>query len=168
MENYQDEGGRIAIPAGAAPLHARPDAHRRPRTDEDPSSPTTTASTPRAWRRWSGSRARCPTTSGSCAPETEQSGASRALTLSEPLRVRRLDERRFAVVGTPTDCVMLAIQDLIEGGKPDLVLSGVNRGHNAAEDVTMSGTVAGAIEGMALGVPAIALSQTMAATSTTT
>jgi 5'-nucleotidase len=96
-----------------------------------------------------------------CAPEAEQSGASRSLTLAEPLRVRRLDERRFAVGGTPTDCVMLGIQYLIEGAKPDLVLSGVNRGLNAAEDVTMSGTVAGAIEGMALGVPAIALSQMM-------
>jgi len=98
-----------------------------------------------------------------CAPEAEQSGASRSLTLSEPLRVRRLDERRFAVRGTPTDCVMLGIQYLIEGAKPDLVLSGVNRGLNAAEDVTMSGTVAGAMEGMALGVPAIALSQMMGA-----
>ena len=96
-----------------------------------------------------------------CAPEAEQSGASRSLTLSEPLRVRRLDDRRFAVLGTPTDCVMLAIQHLIDGEGPDLVLSGVNRGLNAGEDVTMSGTVAGAIEGMALGVPAIALSQMM-------
>ncbi|MBA3810566.1 MAG: 5'/3'-nucleotidase SurE [Caulobacteraceae bacterium] len=96
-----------------------------------------------------------------CAPEAEQSGASRALTLSEPLRVRRLDDRRFAVLGTPTDCVMLAVQHLIEGDRPDLVLSGVNRGLNAAEDVTMSGTVAAAIEGMALGVPAMALSQMM-------
>jgi 5'-nucleotidase len=96
-----------------------------------------------------------------CAPESEQSGASRALTLAEPLRVRRLGERRFAVRGTPTDCVMLAIQELIEGAKPDLVLSGVNRGLNAAEDVSLSGTVAGAIEGMAMGVPSIALSQMM-------
>ena len=94
-----------------------------------------------------------------CAPEAEQSGASRSLTLSEPLRVRRLAEKRFAIMGTPTDCVMLGIQYLIDGRKPDLVLSGVNRGLNAAEDVTMSGTVAGAIEGMALGVPAMALSQ---------
>ncbi|HMO44053.1 MAG TPA: 5'/3'-nucleotidase SurE, partial [Phenylobacterium sp.] len=68
--------------------------------------------------------------------------------------------RRFAVSGTPTDCVMLGISELIEGAKPDLVLSGVNRGANIAEDVTLSGTVAGAIEGMAMGVPAIALSQT--------
>ena len=96
-----------------------------------------------------------------CAPEYEQSGASRALTLADPIRVRKLDPRRFAVEGTPTDCVMMAVQQLIEGAKPDLVLSGVNRGQNLAEDVTLSGTVAGAIEGMALGIPSIALSQSM-------
>jgi 5'-nucleotidase len=96
------------------------------------------------------------------APELEQSGASRALTLADPVRVRRIDERRFAVAGTPTDCVMLAVRDLIEGRPPDLVLSGVNRGQNLAEDVTMSGTVAGAIEGMALGIRSIALSQSVA------
>jgi len=95
------------------------------------------------------------------APEIEQSGASRALTLSFPLRVRKLDARRFSVTGTPTDCVELAVQNLIEGDKPDLVLSGVNRGQNLAEDVTFSGTVAGALQGMALGIPSIALSQTM-------
>jgi 5'-nucleotidase len=95
-----------------------------------------------------------------CAPEYEQSGASRALTLMDPLRVRRLDERRFAVEGTPTDCVMLAMQELMPQ-QPDLVLSGVNRGQNIAEDVTMSGTVAGAIQGMALGVRSIALSQAL-------
>ncbi|UTP38138.1 5'/3'-nucleotidase SurE [Phenylobacterium sp. LH3H17] len=95
-----------------------------------------------------------------CAPEYEQSGASRALTLSDPIRVRTLDPRRFATTGTPTDCVMLAFHELMGGLKPDLVLSGVNRGANLAEDVTLSGTVAGAIEGMALGVPSIALSAT--------
>jgi 5'-nucleotidase len=95
------------------------------------------------------------------APEYEQSGASRALTLTAPLRVRQVDDRRFSVAGTPTDCVTLAVQELVVGQKPDLVLSGVNRGHNIAEDVTMSGTVAGAIEGMALGIPGIALSQSM-------
>jgi len=96
------------------------------------------------------------------APEHEQSGASRALTLSEPLRVRQAGAKRFAVSGTPTDCVMLGIEALLQDGRPDLVLSGVNRGHNTAEDVTMSGTVAGAIQGMALGVPAMALSQSLA------
>jgi 5'-nucleotidase len=96
-----------------------------------------------------------------CAPEVEQSGASRALTLSDPVRVRRLDDRTFAVSGTPTDCVRLAITELIPGKRPDLVLSGVNRGQNLGEDVTMSGTVAGAIEGMIWGLPSIALSQSL-------
>jgi 5'-nucleotidase len=95
------------------------------------------------------------------APEYEQSGAGRALTLSDPIRVRRVDDRRFAVEGTPTDCVAMAVQQLIDGPAPDLVLSGVNRGQNIAEDVTLSGTVAGAIEGMAHGIPSIALSQAM-------
>ena len=94
-----------------------------------------------------------------CAPEYEQSGASRALTLAEPVRVRQVGERKFATTGTPTDCVMLGVHELVPGKKPDLVLSGVNRGSNLAEDVTMSGTVAGAIEAMAMGVPGIALSQ---------
>jgi 5'-nucleotidase len=96
------------------------------------------------------------------APETEQSGASRSLTLADPIRVRRAGDQRFAVHGTPTDCVMLAIQNLIEGAAPDLVLSGVNRGQNLGEDVTVSGTVAGAMMGMALGIPGIALSQAIA------
>ena len=95
------------------------------------------------------------------APEYEQSGASRALTLADPIRVRKVGERRWAVAGTPTDCVMLGVRELVEGPQPDLVLSGVNRGQNIAEDVTLSGTVAGAIEGMALGIPSIALSQAM-------
>jgi 5'-nucleotidase len=93
------------------------------------------------------------------APETEQSGVGRALTLMDPIRVRKVADKSFAVSGSPTDCVMLAIRNLVVGHKPDLVLSGVNRGQNLAEDVTMSGTVAGAIEGMALGVPSLALSQ---------
>lgn len=96
------------------------------------------------------------------APETEQSGASRSLTLADPIRVRHAGDQRFAVHGTPTDCVMLAIQNLIEGVQPDLVLSGVNRGQNLGEDVTVSGTVAGAMMGMALGIPGIALSQAIA------
>jgi 5'-nucleotidase len=93
------------------------------------------------------------------APEREQSGASRATTFTDPVRVRRLGPRKYAVSGTPTDCVILALNDLVEGERPDLVLSGVNRGENLGEDISMSGTVAGAIEGMVLGVPAIALSQ---------
>lgn len=93
------------------------------------------------------------------APETEQSGASHSLTLTEPLRIRQVQRRRFAVRGTPTDCVMLAVEEIIKGRRPDLVLSGVNRGANLAEDVTYSGTIAAAMEGTLLGLPAIALSQ---------
>lgn len=93
------------------------------------------------------------------APETEQSGASHSLTLHRPLRVRRIHRRRFAVDGTPTDCVLLALNTLMKDHRPDLVLSGVNRGMNAADDVTYSGTVAVAMEATLLGVPAIAMSQ---------
>lgn len=93
------------------------------------------------------------------APETEQSGASHSLTLALPLRLRKIDERHFAVTGTPTDCVMMAIAELMAGSRPTLVLSGVNRGSNLADDVTYSGTVAGAMEGTALGIASIALSQ---------
>lgn len=92
------------------------------------------------------------------APQEEQSGAARALTLAHPIRVRKFDDRRYAVLGTPTDAVTLGVTRLIEGRKPDLVLSGVNNGQNLAEDVTLSGTVAGAFQGMTLGIPSIALS----------
>lgn len=93
------------------------------------------------------------------APETEQSGASRALTLAAPIRARQEGPKRFAVSGTPTDCVLLGVQNLIAGAAPDLVLSGVNRGQNLAEDVTYSGTIAGALQGMQLGIRSVALSQ---------
>lgn len=92
------------------------------------------------------------------APQEEQSGAARSLTLHSPLRVRRYEEKRFAVSGTPTDAVMMGITQLMEDKKPDLVLSGVNNGQNIADDVTFSGTVAAALQGMTLGVPSIALS----------
>jgi 5'-nucleotidase len=93
------------------------------------------------------------------APEIEQSGAGHSLTLRRPLQVRRVSPRRFAVDGTPTDCVLLAVNRLIEGRRPDLVLSGVNRGSNLGEDVTYSGTIAAAMEATLLGIPAVALSQ---------
>ncbi len=93
------------------------------------------------------------------APEQEQSGASHSLTLSRPLRIRKLGPRRFAVDGTPTDCVLLAIKTILRGHPPDLVLSGINAGANLGEDVTYSGTVAAAMEATLLDVPAIALSQ---------
>lgn len=94
------------------------------------------------------------------APATEQSGKGRGVTLTEPLRVNKLGEKRFSVTGTPTDCVVLAFGDLMDA-KPDLVLSGVNRGHNVGEDCSYSGTVAGALQGMAFGVRSIALSQSL-------
>jgi 5'-nucleotidase len=93
------------------------------------------------------------------APETEQSGAGHSLTLHQPLRFRQVSEKFYAVSGTPTDCVLLALGHLIKDRKPDLVLSGVNRGANLGDDVTYSGTVAAAMEGTLLGVPSIALSQ---------
>src|SRR3712207_2589224 len=93
------------------------------------------------------------------APETDQSGVSHSLSLNDPLRLREISERHFAVKGTPTDCVIMGIRQLMRENRPDLVLSGVNRGQNVAEDVSYSGTVAGAIEGTILGVPSIALSQ---------
>jgi 5'-nucleotidase len=93
------------------------------------------------------------------APETDQSGAAHSLTLHEPLRLRQLSERSFAVKGTPTDCVIMCVRHILHDQKPDLVLSGVNAGHNIADDVTYSGTIAGAIEGTLLGIPSIALSQ---------
>jgi 5'-nucleotidase len=93
------------------------------------------------------------------APETDQSGVSHSLSLNDPLRLRTIDEKRFAVKGTPTDCVIMALRHILFDRKPDLVLSGVNHGQNVAEDVTYSGTVAGAMEGTILGVRSIALSQ---------
>ncbi len=93
------------------------------------------------------------------APETEQSAASHSLTIRRPLRLRRVSERRFAVDGTPTDCVLLGISRIMADSPPDLVLSGINRGSNLGEDVIYSGTVAAAIEGALLGFPAIAFSQ---------
>ena len=96
------------------------------------------------------------------APETDQSGVAHSLSLNDPLRLREVDDRRFAVKGTPTDCVIMGVRHIMKE-LPDLVLSGVNRGRNCAEDVTYSGTVAGAMEGTVLGVPSFALSQSYSA-----
>ena len=93
------------------------------------------------------------------APEYDQSGVAHSLSLNDPLRLRQIDDRRFAVRGTPTDCVIMGVRHLLNGHDPDLVLSGVNRGRNAGEDVIYSGTIAGAMEGTVLGLPSIALSQ---------
>jgi 5'-nucleotidase len=95
------------------------------------------------------------------APEVEKSGAGRAVTLSDPVRIRTIGEKRFACSGTPTDCVLLGITEIMADARPDLVLSGVNRGQNLAEDTSVSGTVAAAMQGMQMGVPSIAMSQAM-------
>lgn len=92
------------------------------------------------------------------APETDNSGASHSLTLAEPLRMRALSKRRYAVKGTPTDCVIMGVRFLLRDKPPDLVISGVNRGQNLADDITYSGTVAGAIQGCLLGIPSMAMS----------
>jgi 5'-nucleotidase len=93
------------------------------------------------------------------APESEQSASGHSLTLTLPLRVRKAGARKFAVDGTPTDSVLLGVRHIINGKKPDLMLSGVNAGGNLGEDITYSGTVAAAMEGTLLGIPSIALSQ---------
>jgi len=98
------------------------------------------------------------------APESDQSGVSHSLSLNDPLRMREVGERHYAVKGTPTDCVIMGVRHLMKD-RPDLVLSGVNRGRNCAEDVTYSGTVAGAMEGAVLGIPSFALSQAYAFTT---
>ncbi|MCB1472767.1 MAG: 5'/3'-nucleotidase SurE [Rhodobiaceae bacterium] len=92
------------------------------------------------------------------APEFDQSGVSHSLSLNDPMRLREIGPRHFAVKGTPTDCVIMGVRHILDA-KPDMVLSGVNRGQNLAEDVKYSGTIAGAFEGAILGVPAMALSQ---------
>ena len=92
------------------------------------------------------------------APEQDQSGYAHSLSISEPLRLRKIGEKHYAVRGTPTDCVIMGTRKILPG-PPDLILSGVNSGANIADDVTYSGTVAGAMEGALLGVRSIAVSQ---------
>jgi len=92
------------------------------------------------------------------APEYNQSGAGHSLSLTHPVRARQLTETKYALEGTPTDCVLFAVKHLLKDRKPDIVLSGVNRGGNMSDDVTYSGTIAGAMEGCLLGIPSIAFS----------
>lgn len=94
-----------------------------------------------------------------CAPEQNHSGAGHSLSLNEPVRIRKVDERAFAVRGTPTDSVIMGVHHVLKGRKPDLILSGINRGSNLAEDVTYSGTIAACFEGTLLGIRSVALSQ---------
>ena len=96
-----------------------------------------------------------------CAPSEEQSGAGHSLTLNQPVRLKLFGDKRFAVTGTPTDSVMMALREVMDT-PPDLILSGVNRGANLGDDITYSGTVSAAIEGALAGIPSIALSQVYA------
>ena len=92
------------------------------------------------------------------APEHEQSGAGHSLSLHKPLRLRKVGEKRFAVEGTPTDAVLVGVMEACKDKRPDLMLSGINRGSNLAEDVTYSGTVSAAMEATLLEIPSIAFS----------
>jgi 5'-nucleotidase len=96
------------------------------------------------------------------APETDQSGVSHSLSLNDPLRLREVTPKHFAVKGTPTDCVIMGVRHIMVDNPPDLILSGVNRGANLGEDVTYSGTVSAAMEGALAGIKSIALSQSYA------
>ena len=101
------------------------------------------------------------------APETNQSGAGHSLTLRRPLRITERDEKCYSVDGTPTDCVLLAINRIMADHRPDFVFSGVNHGTNLGDDVTYSGTVSAALEAEVLGVPSIAFSQELDETGAT-
>lgn len=92
------------------------------------------------------------------APDRERSAASHSLTLNRPLRMDEIEPGRFAIDGTPTDCVHLAVSVLFEGSRPDLLVSGINRGANMGQDVTYSGTVWAALEGNLMGIPSFAVS----------
>ncbi|ARN84693.1 5'/3'-nucleotidase SurE [Candidatus Nucleicultrix amoebiphila] len=93
------------------------------------------------------------------APEIEHSGAGHSLTLRRPIRARKVSSQRYAVDGTPTDCVMVALTKILKDNQPTLMLSGINHGINIGDDITYSGTVAAAMEATLLGVPSIAFSQ---------
>jgi len=92
------------------------------------------------------------------APATEQSGAGHSLSLHAPIRYKQVGERRYAVTGTPTDSVLIGVMDILNDKRPGLMLSGINRGSNLAEDVTYSGTIAAAMEATLLEIPSIAFS----------
>ena len=93
------------------------------------------------------------------APAFEQSGVAHAISYTHPTMIAQMDDRRFAAEGSPADCVLAGLYDVLPDPRPDLVLSGVNRGNNAGENVLYSGTVGGAMEAALQGLPAIALSQ---------
>ncbi|WP_412507037.1 5'/3'-nucleotidase SurE [Roseovarius sp. SYSU LYC5161] len=93
------------------------------------------------------------------APAFEQSGVSHCISFTTPMMISQMDDRRFAAQGSPADCVLAALHDVMKDARPDLVLSGVNRGNNSAENAVYSGTVGGAMEAALQGLPAVALSQ---------
>jgi 5'-nucleotidase len=93
------------------------------------------------------------------APDLERSGVSHAISYTSPMRMTQLDERRYSVDGFPADCVLVGLHVILKNNPPDLVIAGVNRGHNVAEDVVYSGTAGAAMEGGLNGVRSIALSQ---------
>ncbi len=93
------------------------------------------------------------------APAFEQSGVGHCISYSRPMMIAKIGPRRFATEGSPADCILAGVYDVLQGAKPDLVLSGVNRGNNAAENTLYSGTIGGAMEAALHGIPAIALSQ---------
>ena len=93
------------------------------------------------------------------APASEQSGKGHSLTLQSVLEVFNTSEKIYSVAGTPTDCMILALNEIMRNSPPDLVLSGVNNGYNLCEDITYSGTIGAAIEATIAGIPAIAFSQ---------
>lgn len=95
------------------------------------------------------------------APAFEQSGVAHCISYTHPMMIAKLGPRRYAAEGSPADCVLAGLYDVLQGERPDLVLSGINRGNNAAENVLYSGTVGGAMEAALQGLPAIALSQFM-------
>jgi 5'-nucleotidase len=96
------------------------------------------------------------------APDREQSASGHALTLTRPLRLQKVEDRRFAVDGTPTDCVNLGVLSVLKDQAPDFVASGINFGMNLGDDVTYSGTVSAGFEGTLLGIPSVAFSQEIA------
>lgn len=93
------------------------------------------------------------------APQEENSGGGHSVSLALPIRARQLGEKRFSVTGTPTDCVLLAVWELMGDRGPTMVLTGINHGENLGEDMTYSGTMGAAMEAALLGIPAVALSQ---------
>ena len=165
MEKYQDDKGAIVVPEVLKPyMGGMKKIEKAKQLNVCVSSlPMTTAFIAGALKP-ARNRARAVRRCVDRGAGVDQSGVSHSLSLNDPLRMREVGERHYAIKGTPTDCVIMGVRHLMKE-KADLVLSGVNRGRNCAEDVTYSGTVAGAMEGTVLGIPSFALSQAYAFTT---